>query len=265
MIKINGKELEIQKFPNYETKIKDFEDLVQSRNVIELKYWDDNDLFYLWLIKKRLDELSGHTDLVIQYMPYSRMDRKISGDLFALKYVTEMINYLKFNSVVIIEPHSNITLNLIDNSRAVYPVLDWLDEIKTNYQIDKVVLPDTGAAKRYDIKGALVFEKVRDPETGKILEMKLTKGEVEAGDRLLMIDDLCSKGGTFAWSGQILKNMGAAEVYLAVAHCEETIFHGVLLNSDSPIEKIFCSTSMMDRRHQKIVYKDVNIKEGIYV
>ncbi len=265
MIKLNGNELKIEKFPNYETKIKDFEELVQSTNLIELRYWDDNDLFYLWLVKKRLDELSGHVDLIIQYMPYSRMDRKISGDLFALKYVAEMINYLNFNSVTIVEPHSNITLNLIKNSRAIYSVLGWLNEIKANYQIDKVVLPDKGAAKRYDIKNALVFDKVRDPKTGKILEMKLSKGKVKPGDKLLIIDDLCSKGGTFAWSSQILKDMGAAEVYLAVAHCEETIFKGVLLDSDSPIEKIFCSKSMMDRRHQKIVYKEVKIKEVSHV
>ncbi|MBL4931955.1 hypothetical protein JK634_09070 [Clostridium sp. YIM B02565] len=40
----------------------------------------------------------------------------------------------------------------------------------------------------------------------------------------IILVDLCSKGGTFMLTEEKLKEMGAKEIYLAVTHCENTIF-----------------------------------------
>ena len=95
--------------------------------------------------------------------------------------------------------------------------------------------------------------------TGNIEDMRLKEGKVNPGSKCIIIDDLCSKGGTFAWAGSILKSLGASEVYLIVSHCEETIFNGKLLTEDSPISKVYTSTSIMCKEHPNIEYMDVNV------
>ena len=85
MLKLNGKVLTIDRFPNHEARFKDFADkIVAKQNILELKYETDEDLWALYLAKDYLDDFKNVTvTLFIWYMPYSRMDRKIEGDLFS--------------------------------------------------------------------------------------------------------------------------------------------------------------------------------------
>lgn len=127
---------------------------------------------------------------------------------------------------------------------------------------DHIVFPDKGAAARYANSGyanICIMEKKRNPTTGKIEDMRLKEGKVNPGAKCIIIDDLCSKGGTFAWAGSILKSLGASEVYLIVSHCEETIFEGKLLTEGSPISKVYTSSSIMCKEHPNIQYMDVNV------
>ena len=48
-----------------------------------------------------------------------------------------------------------------------------------------------------------------------------------------------------------LKEMGATQIYLAVTHCENTIFEGDLLSSDL-ITKIYTTNSILNKEHKKI-------------
>lgn len=266
MLTLNGTKLLTERFPNNETKVKDFADaIVIGRNILEFKYSSDEDLIALMFVKRRIDEFRVPCTLFIWYMPYSRMDRKIEGDLFTLQYVTNFINWLGFEKVVVMEPHSEKTMNMLERATAVYPVGDWLAEVQKDVgfsEKDHVVFPDKGAAARYadsDYANICVLEKKRDPITGRIEDMHLKEGKVNPGSKCIIIDDLCSKGGTFAWAGSILKDLGASEVYLVVSHCEETIFEGKLLTEDSPISKVYTSTSIMCKDHPNIKYMDVDV------
>lgn len=83
MLTLNGTKLLTERFPNNETKVKDFENaIVDGQNILEFKYVNDEDLVTLMFAKKRIDEFNVPCTLFIWYMPYSRMDRKIEGDLF---------------------------------------------------------------------------------------------------------------------------------------------------------------------------------------
>ncbi len=262
MLKLNGKRILTERFPNNETKVKDFEEYIERKeNILEFKYFNDEDLLTLMFVKERIDEAYARCALFVWYMPYSRMDRKIDGDLFTLKYICDFINWLQFTKVVIMEPHSVRTIQMLDRAKAIYPVKDWVkaEELPENVQI---VFPDKGAAHRYahsKYKNVCIMEKKRNPTTGVIENMQIKEGMVIPGAKCIIIDDLCSKGGTFACAGSILKDAGAAEVILAVSHCEETIFKGTLLKENSPIDKIYTSTSIMDKEHPKIKYMDVDV------
>jgi len=280
MLKLNGENVITGKFPNNETKVKDSLYVKDRKNILELQYESDADLILLKFVKDHLDMYYGcQTNLFIWYMPYSRMDRKIEGDIFTLESICDYIAGLGFEAIYVMEPHSKVTLEELEtfsNSyyegskvRAIYPTYHWLPKVKEEIgftENDHIVFPDKGAAARYKNKrfgNICIMEKKRDPATGEILDMTLIKGQVNPGSKCIIIDDLCSKGGTFAWAASILKELGASEVYLIVTHCEETIFAGKLLDDNSPIKKIYTSKSMMSKEHPKIHYMDVDVESYI--
>lgn len=263
MIKINGKTIVSEKFPNKETKVIDFiENINRDECLLELKYESDEDLVALMFAKKRLDEKGFKTKLFIWYMPYSRMDREMPGNLFTLKYTCEFISSLNFLEVIVMEPHSDKTIenfkNYGTNIKDIYPVKDWVYKVMKEENFtsrDHIVYPDKGARARYadvNLPNLLTFDKKRNIETGVIESIALRDGEVNKGSKCIIIDDLCSKGGTFMSVGKSLKEMGVKEISLLVAHCEDTIFKGDLLKENSPIDVIYTSDSILTESHPKI-------------
>lgn len=262
MVKLNGKQIVTERFPNNETKVKDIDKYIQKEgNILEFKYLTDADLITLMFVKQRIDEEQVPCTLFIWYMPYSRMDRKIPGDLFTLKYACDFINWLEFEKIVVMEPHSEKTVQMLERVKPIYPVKDWVRAESLSEQV-QVVFPDKGAAARYansGYKNVCIMEKTRNPITGRIEKMRIKEGVVVPGSKCIIIDDLCSQGGTFARAGNLLKAAGASEVILVVSHCEETIFKGTLLEENSPISMVYTSTSIMEKEHPKIKYMDVNV------
>lgn len=269
MILINKQPIITEQFPNRETKVKDFDSLIQKENLVQFTYQEDGDLIRLMFVKQRLDEENAQAVLLISYMPYSRMDRKIEGDLFTLKYICEFINNLKFSKVFVVEPHSRKTIDLLEKSVAIYPALDWLPQVMHELHFtenDRIVFPDKGAAARYQDSGypnVCIFEKTRNAVTGRIENMVLKEGTLPEGAKCIIVDDLCSAGGTFLWASSILKEMGASDITLMVTHCETSVFSGKLLDDDSPLNRMFTSTSMMDIQHSKVNYITLNIENYV--
>jgi len=268
MLKLNGVEITTEEYPNHETKVKDFAGLIQpDGNILEFGYHDDGDLVSLTFVKMRIDEANVPCTLFVWYMPYSRMDRKIEGDLFTLQYVCRLINWLNFQRVIVMEPHSEKTIQLLERAEDIYPAMQWLPQIMAENGFtdsDQIIFPDKGAAARYagsETANLCVMAKKRDPITGKILEMKLVIGHVNPGAKCIIVDDLSSKGGTFVWAASILKAAGAGEIYLVVTHCEEAIFDGAVLAEDSPILRVYTSKSMMSREHPRITFMSVEAKD----
>lgn len=114
--------------------------------------------------------------------------------------------------------------------------------------------PDEGAAKRYSsqIGRDYVFcIKHRDWRTGKIERLELTTPEKVAGRNVLIVDDICSRGGTFTFTAKALKESSAGEIYLYVTHCENTIFNGEILK-DGLISHVFTTESIYRGDHANI-------------
>jgi ribose-phosphate pyrophosphokinase len=118
--------------------------------------------------------------------------------------------------------------------------------------------PDEGAMKKYSeqIDGEYVFGiKHRDWRTGKIESLQLNNTDAVNGKDVLIIDDICSRGGTFILTAQALKDAGAANVILYVTHCENTILEGEIPNSDL-ISRVFTTGSIYRGNHEKITVMD---------
>ena len=94
--------------------------------------------------------------------------------------------------------------------------------------------------------------KRRDWETGKIegLDVAGNVGDI-AGKDILIVDDICSRGGTFYFAAKKLKELGANNVYLYVSHCENTILNGEVLNGDL-VKRVYTTDSIFTKSHPKI-------------
>jgi ribose-phosphate pyrophosphokinase len=257
MICLNGTEIKFSHFPNGETHVPDIDptNLADgSPHKIDFSYESDDDLLHLWFLAHHLE---WNRCLYINYLPYSRMDRKVGNSVFTLRAVVDLINKMAFHSVKIVEPHSDVATQLIARSEALmvssYLVPRWvMPEIEFNTSLDWLVFPDEGAQKRYGgvdgpIAPTLVGNKTRDFQTGKITGLTISTPaceRVNGESQALIWDDLCSRGGTFMSAGQQLKDMGFGRVVLYVTHMEQTVLDGPLLDDDSPIDAVYCTDTM---------------------
>jgi ribose-phosphate pyrophosphokinase len=270
MVSINGVEIGLDCFPNNERIFKT-DELRKALNVrdnyfmINFVYSYDGDITRLIMATEFLKDTFSNPkiDLIMRYIPYSRMDRKIEGYMFTLKYFCKLINKLEFNKVTVLDPHSNVSIALLDRCVEI----DFNRYIKTIFgikDIDYVFYPDNGACKRYSEilklpNNTKYFygNKKRDLQTGDIIEYELVDvPEDIKGKNVLIIDDLCSKGFTFYKSAEKLKEQGVNDVYLYVSHCENSIYQGELLKTDL-ISQIFTTDSILNNwEHKKLIKLD---------
>lgn len=264
MIEINNQPLIVSYFPNGEMMLrkKDIQTLFRadgSDNVV-LYYENDSDLFNLMMLRKGM---WFNANLHLPYVPYSRMDRKSDHYVFTLKTFCKYINWLDFSQVFIYEPHSDVTPALLNRCRIVPIAVNLLFKSPFNRYKHYVLYPDAGAHKRYsdEVKEnhMLMGLKNRDFKTGKITNYEIV-GSFPTGSTIYILDDLCSKGGTFMLAARALKELGAGEINLVVAHCESTILKGEILTTDL-ISNIYTTNSLMNPQikddHKKIHLFDV--------
>lgn len=261
MIEINDKIIEQGRFPDGTLLMKYFDTTILEYNLINWKYEGDNELFALICLVKHIREHNptAYISLRMSYLPNARQDRvKDTKDIFTLKYFCEIINSLNFNEVLVTDVHSNVGIALLDRARNIQPYYTIQDVIYDIPDDNKLIAfyPDEGAMKRYQNMVNLPFTfgvKRRDWETGKIEGLDIA-GDIDLikGSDVLIIDDICSRGGTFMWSADKLKEAGAANIYLYVTHCENTIHEGDLLKETSPIKHIYTTDSLLTKPHEKI-------------
>ena len=263
MIFINDKELKIKNFPNGESLINDEGYKIKKEgNTIRLKFEGDEDITHLIFLKGYLDEMNAKADLIIPYMPYSRMDRKEGVTFFILKYLCKLINDLNFESVTIYEPHSDVCTALLNRVKVVNMSAELAKQLMEDLKLENLylVFPDAGAEKRYSkqIKYSkiLTCSKERNFKTGEIKKLEINGEVKEWNFNAIIVDDLCSKGGTFLLAAEKLKTMGAENIYLVVTHCENAIFDGDILKTDL-IKKIYTTDSILNKEHKKIKVKKI--------
>ena len=263
MIKVNGIEIVRKTFPDGSLCLLDLDNslLYPNKNYeIVWLYEGDYEIFMLICIVKHLRSKTYNNvsfNLTMPYVVNSRMDRTHSdNEVFTLKYFADIINDLKFNKVVIVDPHSIVSEALIDN------VNEFEREVV-------IYFPDDGAYKRYkdlpcfkDLK-CVYGKKERDWETGKILGIeiydkngsKLTN-ELE-NCNVLMVDDIISYGGTLAYSADKLKEMGAAHISAYATPVENSVLDeakGTLLKryKDKIIDTVYTTNSIYHGNHPMV-------------
>jgi ribose-phosphate pyrophosphokinase len=134
----------------------------------------------------------------------------------------------------------------------------WLKKEEICEEGDYVMYPDASAEKRYSERLEMKYLlgiKHRDWATGKIIHYQAfntTGEELNTKSNVFIVDDLCAKGTTAYNAGLALRDLGFKRIYLMVAHCEPSIFDGLLLNKESPLKTIYTSDSMIRPESGKI-------------
>lgn len=250
---------------------------IEEVTTIRWDYESDAELFTLICLKKHYDQFSDNIELYMPYIPHARMDRvKNASDVFTLKHFCEIINFLNFSCVTVFDAHSNVSLALLDRVCQI-PFDEALHQILTAlvYTIGKDIghctrekvyenliffFPDEGAMKRYSGYANLPYAfgmKKRDWSTGKIEGLQVINSEIVKGKNVLIIDDICSRGGTFLHSAKALKELGAENIYLYVSHAEDTMVDGEMYNTPGLVDRIYTTNTIFHKE------KDVRDKVEI--
>lgn len=260
MLLLNNAQVHFIDFPNKERRLDLPKELVKDMNTVIWHYDNDGSIFELLLLEQVMFQLQKPYDLVIGYMPYSRMDRiQENTTAFSLELLCKLLanNTLMLNKVLVSDPHSPVTLAMfhkygIPAEELNYSLADAVMEY-ANVDLENawIVFPDKGAALRYDeskYPNVIICEKTRDFATGRITNMtahihkQTTTPDTNAP--LIIIDDLCSYGGTFIRAIDAVKELNdvaSTNAWLIVTHAEKAIDEGSVMNT---FNKVFCTDSI---------------------
>lgn len=213
------------KFPGGEIGIK-----VTSKETTKKFHLSSSDkIMEMMLYAEAHNNLFGEFTLeaIIPYVPYARQDRRCNeGESLSIAVMASLINQCKFKKVRIFDPHSLVTVSLIERV-VVYTQFDiffpstdilWSDTV--------IVAPDLGAAKKSEdfalkagAKDLVQCSKKRDLQTGKLSGFKIVDGgELIHQNDIVIIDDICDGGGTFLGLLPSLKWYEPKSVTLVVTH-----------------------------------------------
>ena len=208
------------------------------------------------------------------YVPYfmgARSDRKFrEGGVNYLKHVIcPVINSQKFNSVAVLDPHSDVLEACLDNydkANNFTLVKHSLEDIDNrNGANDRIVLvsPDGGALKKiYDVAEHFKISKIitatkhRDIHTGKITHTEVPTLDQHNDLKYVIVDDICDGGRTFIELAKALKgSRPTAKIYLVVTH---GIFSAGLDELSKYFTKIYTTNSVKDIKDGEFV-KQFNV------
>lgn len=239
--------------------------------IIEVKNLNEEQLTILEYLNDAIENLFefnlSDKLLKIGYLGHGRQDRIVnSGESFSLRVFCNRINAMTFDSVTIINPHSDVSSALIRNSLpinllSIFKNTPYLNDLALSPDL-VFVSPDAGANKqiaymneyygRYDY---VKCQKFRDPKTLKVSIQGMNYAEPDlTGKTCLIVDDICDYGNTFKPIAKELKNKyNAKEVILYVTH--GFFFGGVNELAASGIDR-FITTDTVFRYHDKITTSD---------
>ncbi len=255
MIKINGHIYQPEYFPDGSLKLRC--DVKGDKVLLQWKFETNEEMIILYFLTNHLRRVCkvNTMSLHMPYIPNARMDRvKKEDEIFTLKYFSEFLNSLKFDSVHVEDAHSPVSLALLDNvisDDIISAVKSLAEELLTDEK-DILFFPDEGSSKRYSEafqrKSAFGIKK-RDWRSGNILGLDISRNDLEQGFNALIVDDICSYGGTFYHSAKKLKEMGANHIWLYVTHCENSVLKGDLIKSGL-IEKLYTTDSIFTEKNE---------------
>lgn len=236
---------------------------------------DSNDFIQLAMIKDAIENeyLNTYQDLdippiraVIPKLPYAQQDRVTDrGESLSIKVFANLLNSLGFNSITILDPHSNVSPPLINKVKVVtrLAIIN-----KFNHFVTRVIrgnnvflAPDAGSisktsevAKFFERSFYVKTDKMRDLTNGKIIGTVVHCDDFEGKD-IIICDDICLGGATFTEIAKICKTRNCGKIVLFVTH---GVFNkGVDELFNNGIDEIFTTNSYQNIDNPKVNVLDI--------
>lgn len=285
MVLVNGVKFNDAEFHNGEVIFEKPDTVIdKSLNIIEMFFKDNRDITAVLFARQYLMEVapSAKCDLIMKYCPYERMDREINDQLFSMKYFAEIIAKFDFTNVYILDPHSEVCVNTLEDNGVNVHIIDlegYVRDVIRQFGPDYICYPDKGAYSKYPkvLKNIDIpyfyGQKTRDlANQGKITDYELVDAPDLKDKKVLIIDDICCLGGTAYNAATEMKKLGAKEVAFYISHCENGIFKGKILEKNKikfngketsftgegyTIDKVYTAdTMLLSEEHKNIIIVD---------
>ncbi|MFA5652458.1 MAG: ribose-phosphate diphosphokinase [Candidatus Paceibacterota bacterium] len=247
-------------FPGGEEHIRLVDEIISTMNKeidveIKVRLTTSSDVIKLLMVVDALRRLNNKVKihLFMPYVPYARQDRVCNkGEALSIKVFCDLINSMNFETVRILDPHSDVAPSLLNNCKVEsienYLSVLFLEQSKFNDKV--IVCPDGGAIKRsykfckFIENEKLIFaNKKRNTLTGEIEGIEVDIPLEYQGKDFLIFDDICDGGRTFIELGKKLKEKGAKSIDLLVSH---GIFSKGFDVFDGIIDHIYSTNSFLD-------------------
>ena len=240
--------IQIETFPDGEIGVQINEN-VRGRDVFVLQtiaHRPNSYLMELFIIIDALKRSSARSiTVVLPYFGYARQDRKDKGRVpITAKLIANLIEKAGTNRVLTIDLHADQVQGFfdipVDNLYTRNILVKEVQKLELDNLI--VVAPDIGS-----IKIAKSFSALLKADLATVDKRRVNADKVEAdaligdvkGKNVLLVDDICSTGGTLKTASFVCKKAGANKVFAAVAH-------GLMVGKafeESAIEKmLICDT-----------------------
>jgi len=209
---------------------------------------------------KRMNVKDIHA--LIPYFPAARQDRvMVKGESLSVKVYAKIINGLELKSVLIFDPHSDVTPALLNNCITIQNtqfIEKVLQLIPSNFIL---ISPDAGASKKiFKLASALGISNImecgkkRNLETGQLSGFSVPVEDLK-NKSCLIVDDICDGGGTFLGLASELKKKNSGDLFLAVSH---GIFSKGYDDLSSTFRKIFTTDSFKNIESPQITQLVLN-------
>ena len=238
----------IDKFPDGEIGVQILEN-VRGRDVFVVQSIAKTPNFYLMELLILIDALKRASACrviaVIPYYGYARQDRKDKGRVpITAKLVANLLEKAGADRVVTMDLHTEQVQGFFDipvDNLYARPVLVKAIE-KLGCKEPVVTAPDIGSVKLARIMATAmeapfaIVDKQRMDSTH--VEIRALVGDVQGKD-VILVDDICSTGGTLKNAAVACKEAGANRVFAVVTHGlflgdilqEKTIEHFLVANT----------------------------------
>jgi len=240
----------IEMFPDGEIGVRILES-VRGRDVFIVQSIARNPNFYLMELLILVDAMKRASArsiiAVIPYYGYARQDRRgKEREPITAKLVADLLQRSGITRVLTMDLHTEQIQGFfdipVDNLYARPLIVEALSKLKMDEFV--VVTPDIGSIKlaRSYAEALKVDLAIVDKRrvSAKQVEMTALIGDVK-DKNILLVDDMCSTGGTLKTAVRVCKQAGARDVRVAVTH---GLFVGKGLLEDSGIEKIVMSNTV---------------------
>lgn len=250
-----GKLYELFHYPGGEKQVRFTDERMRrkmrhSHEVKVVATIEDGEIMELALLTDAIQECTPTNvklALILPYLPYARADRRfVKGDCCGLETFANLLNRLGYNQIISLDVHSDAYKKWMPTLEDVSPFPFILRTRQTIGGNTAIILPDKGAL-RYGLDG-FVCRKVRDPKTGKLSGFVVpTDKDLADYNNVLIVDDICDGGGTFAGIAEKLPKRMNLFLYVT---------HGIFSKGFEPLKRfhiIFTTNSLPQKEREGLI------------